>query len=192
MINKYLVCILLALNINTINSLAAEPGGIKPSPRINARENVKHPHNMKANESIENIQPKKDNNANTTQKTGVILSFSGFNEFRMGMGLFFGKLGSAGHHPFGTDFGLLFEYNLKKNTSYSRFYYHFTGGVGAMLLGGSMAIAADRDHISAGFAPEIGFGLSTLFKIFYRYNFFINRRFNDYEVVFHLCLYNGA
>jgi hypothetical protein len=57
-----------------------------------------------------------------------------------------------------------------------------------MLLGGSMVIAFDNNDISVGFAPEIGIGLSTLFKIFYRYNFYINNRFNSYEVVFHFCL----
>ncbi|MDR0473905.1 MAG: hypothetical protein LBH43_09590 [Treponema sp.] len=51
-----------------------------------------------------------------------------------------------------------------------------------------MVIAFDNNDISVGFAPEIGIGLSTLFKIFYRYNFYINNRFNSYEVVFHFCL----
>jgi hypothetical protein len=122
--------------------------------------------------------------------TGIVFSFSGFNEFRFGMGIFFGKLGSDGHHPLGDDFGLLFEYNFKDNIIYNRFYYHFTGGVSAVLLGGSIVIASDKNNIGFGFAPEVGIGLSTLFKIFYRYNFYINNnRFNSYEVVFHLCLY---
>jgi hypothetical protein len=122
---------------------------------------------------------------------GLVFSFSGFNEFRLGMGIFFGKLGSdGGHHPFGDDFGLLFEYNLKDNIGYNRFYYHFTGGASAFLLGGSMVIVSDKNNINVGFAPEIGIGLSTLFKTFYRYNFYVNNnRFNSYEIVFHLCLY---
>jgi hypothetical protein len=154
---------------------------------INAQEDIDN--NIENHEPAENIQSDKKNIDNNNQKIGIIFSFSGFNEFRMGMGLFFGKLGSdGGHHPFGDDFGLLFEYNLKNNISYSRFYYHITGGVSAMLLGGSMVIVSDRDDISIGAAPEIGFGLSTIFKIFYRYNFYINNRFNSYEVVFQLCL----
>jgi len=108
----------------------------------------------------------------------------------MGMGIFFGKLSKdGGHHPFGDDFGLLFEYNFKDNITYNRFYYHLTGGASAALLGGSMVIASNKDDISIGFAPEIGIGLSTLFKLFYRYNFYINKKFNSYEIVFHLCLY---
>jgi hypothetical protein len=130
-----------------------------------------------------------DNKNDGRQKTGFAFSFSGFNEFRLGIGIFLGSLGTdGGHHPLGDDFGLLFEYNFKENIKYTRFYYHLTGGVSAMLLGGSMVVAYDNDDISVGFSPEIGFGLSTLFKIFYRYNFYINNSFNSYEIVFHLCL----
>jgi hypothetical protein len=136
-------------------------------------------------EIVENSQNNENKNE---QNIGLIFSFSGFNEFRLGLGIFFGELGTDGHHPFGTDFGLLFEFNFKENIKYSRVYYHLTGGVSAMLLGGSMVIAFDNNDISVGFAPEIGIGLSTLFKMFYRYNFYINNRFNSYEVVFHLCL----
>jgi hypothetical protein len=123
--------------------------------------------------------------------TGLIFSFSGFNEYRMGMGVFLGKLGTdgGGIHPIGDDFGLLFEYNFKDNIIYNRFYYHLTGGASAALLGCSMVIASNKDDISIGFAPEIGMGLSTVFKVFYRYNFYLNKNFNSYEVVFHLCLY---
>jgi hypothetical protein len=124
---------------------------------------------------------------NNTKVTGIALSFSGFNEFRMGVGIFYGELGGF-HHPFGYDYGLLFEYNFKEKITYTRTYFHVTGGVGAGLLGASMVFASDNNDISLGFAPEIGFGLSTVFKIFYRYNFYINRDFNSYEVVFHLCL----
>ena len=65
---------------------------------------------------------------------GTILSFSGFNEFRMGVGLFLGELGSDGHHPIGYDYGLLFEYNFKENIIYTRLYGHLAGGFSAMLL----------------------------------------------------------
>ena len=121
-------------------------------------------------------------------QSGLIFSFSGFNEYRMGMGVFFGSLGRVGHHPHGNDFGLLFEFNFKDNITYTRFYYHMTGGVSAMLMGVSMVIASDSEDMSIGWAPEIGMGLSTLFKMFYRYNFYTNNRFNSYEIVFHLCL----
>ena len=49
-------------------------------------------------------------------------------------------------------------------------------------------MAIDSNNISVGLAPEIGIGLSTVFKIFYRYNFYINKDFNSYEVIFHLCI----
>jgi hypothetical protein len=151
---------------------------------VTAQENIDN--DVENNEPIENTEKTNDDK----QKIGMIFSFSGFNEFRLGMGIFFGSLGNdGGHHPFGTDFGLLFEYNFEDNIKYTRFYYHLTGGVSAMLLGGSMVIAYDNNDMSIGFAPEIGIGLSTLFKIFYRYNFYINNKFNSYEIVFHLCLY---
>jgi hypothetical protein len=136
------------------------------------------------NESIENS----NNIDNDKLLIGPMLSFSGFNEFRMGAGLFLGKLGSDGHPPFGSDYGILFEYNFREKIIYTRLYGHLTGGVSAMSLGGSMVMAIDGNNISLGFAPEIGIGLSTLFKIFYRYNFYLNKDFNSYEVIFHLCL----
>ena len=141
-------------------------------------------------EIIDNINSEPIENNNTDNDKlliGPILSFSGFNEFRMGVGLFLGKLGSDGHHPFGYDYGILFEYNFREEITYTRLYGHLTGGVSAMLLGGSMVLAIDSNNISLGFAPEIGIGLSTLFKIFYRYNFYLNKDFNSYEIVFHLC-----
>jgi hypothetical protein len=147
-----------------------------------AQEDLENIDNIN-NESIEN----NNNTDNDKLLFGHILSFSGFNEFRMGVGLFLGKLSSVGHHPFGYDYGILFEYNFREEIIYTRLYYHLTGGVSAMSLGGSMVMAIDSNNISLGFAPEIGIGLSTLFKIFYRYNFYLNKDFNSYEIVFHLC-----
>jgi hypothetical protein len=162
---------------------------------INAQENIfieeinqDDSDDKTGNEEIED-KKQTGNYKDADPITGLVFSFSGFNEFRLGMGIFFGKFGKdGGHHPLGDDFGLLFEYNFKDNISYNRFYYHFTGGASAVLLGGSMIVASDKYNISVGFAPEIGIGLSTIFKIFYRYNFYINNnRFNSYEIVFHLC-----
>ena len=119
---------------------------------------------------------------------GPIFSFSGFNQFRMGLGLFLGKLGTAGHHPIGYDYGIIFEYNFKQNLMYTRLYGHLTGGASAMLLGGSTVMVFNNQNIIIGFAPEIGIGLSTLFKMFYRYNFYFNSDYNSYEIVLHLCL----
>jgi len=153
------------------------------STLVIAQENLEIIDNIN-NEFIEN----NNNTHNDKLLFGPILSFSGFNEFRMGVGLFLGKLGSDGHHPFGYDYGILFEYNFREKIVYTRLYAHLTGGVSATLLGVSMVMAIDSNNISLGLAPEIGIGLSTLFKIFYRYNFYLNKDFNSYEVVFHLCL----
>jgi len=153
------------------------------STLIIAQEDLENIDNIN-NESIEN----NNNTDNGKLLIGPILSFSGFNEFRMGVGLFLGKLGSDGHHPVGYDYGVLFEYNFREKIMYTRLYGHLTGGVSATLLGVSMVMAIDSNNVSVGLAPEIGIGLSTLFKIFYRYNFYLNKDFNSYEVVFHLCL----
>jgi hypothetical protein len=183
---KYLVIVFLCLTnfINAQENIYIEKN--KNIEKINQNDSG----NKIGNEDIEDERQTK-NYKDVKPLMGLVFSFSGFNEFRLGMGIFFGKLGSdGGHHPMGDDFGLLFEYNLKDNINYNRFYYHFTGGASAFLLGGSMVIASDKNNISVGFAPEIGIGLSTLFKTFYRYNFYINNnKFNSYEVVFHLCLY---
>ncbi|MDR0731796.1 MAG: hypothetical protein LBF63_09015 [Treponema sp.] len=122
---------------------------------------------------------------NRGRPAGLVFSFSGFSEFggfdefRLGMGMFFGD-----------STGLLFEFDLKKNIKYTRLYYHLTGDIGVTLLaGGSMVVGYDNNTINTGFAPEAGISLSRLFKIFYRYNFYINdKKFNGQELVFHLCL----
>ncbi|MDR2730526.1 MAG: hypothetical protein LBB81_06470 [Treponema sp.] len=138
----------------------------------------------KNNEFIES-----DGNTDTDKLLiGTMISFTGFNGFRIGAGLFLGKLGSDGHHPVGYDYGILFEYFFREKIIYTRLYGHLTGGVSAILLGGSIVMAIDSNNISVGLAPEIGIGLSALFKIFYRYNFYLNKDFNSYEVAFHLCI----
>ena len=106
----------------------------------------------------------------------------------MGLGMFAGKLGIAGHHPTGYDYGVLLEYNFSQKLMYTRLYGHLTGGASAMLLGVSTVMVIDSKSMSIGFAPEIGVGLSTIFKMFYRYNFYLNNDYNSYEIVFHLCL----
>jgi len=141
--------------------------------------------NAQEDTEITNINNDKTNNGKLL--IGTVLSFSGFNKYRMGGGLFLGKLGGY-HHPVGYDYGILFEYNFKEKIIYNRLYGHLTGGASAMLLGGSMVMVIDGNNISAGLAPEIGFGLSTAFKMFYRYNFYIKNNYNSYEVVFHLCM----
>jgi hypothetical protein len=113
---------------------------------------------------------------------GLTFSFSGFNEYRLGMGLFF----LNGGRESGNDFGLLAEYNFEENIKQARLYYHMTGGGFSMILGGSTVLTFDDDDMSIGFAPEIGFSLSPLFQVFYRYNFYLDNKFNCHEIVFHL------
>jgi hypothetical protein len=126
-----------------------------------------------------------------SQSAGLTLSFSGFNEFRFGLGLFLGASGNGGNggpYHFGDDLGFLFEFNFKEDIKYTRFYYHLTSCSSAVSLGGSMVIAYNNNTISMGFAPEIGLDLSRVFKVLYRYNFYMDNIFNSYEVVFHLRL----
>jgi hypothetical protein len=113
---------------------------------------------------------------------GLTFSFSGFSEYRLGMGLFFLNTG----RETGNDFGLMVEYNFEENIKHARLYYHMTSGEFSMILGGSTVLSFNDDDMDIGFAPEVGFSLSPLFQVFYRYNFYLNNKFNCHEIVFHL------
>jgi hypothetical protein len=117
---------------------------------------------------------------------GLTFSFSGFNEYRLGMGLFFENFRGSGSRQSADDFGLLAEYNLKENIKHARLYYHMADGLFGILMGGSVVMAFDDDDMAVGFAPEIGFGRASSFKVFYRYNFYLDNEFNSHEIVFHI------
>ena len=117
---------------------------------------------------------------------GLTFSFSGFSEYRLGMGLFFVNYRGSGWRQAADDFGLLFEYNMNQNIKHARAYYHMTDRSFGVLMGGSVVMAFDDDGMAVGFAPEIGFGLGTSVKVFYRYNFYLNNKFNSQEIVFHI------
>ena len=102
------------------------------------------------------------------------------------MGLFFVNFRGSGSRQSGDDFGLLFEYNLNENIKHARLYYHMTDGSFGILMGGSVVMAFEDNDMAIGFAPEVGVGLSTFFKVFYRYNFYLNDKFNSHEIVFHV------
>ena len=119
---------------------------------------------------------------------GLIISGSGFNSFRLGGGIFFASFTKDKYHIYGWDTGLLHEYNVNNRINYDRLYFHITGGVALALLGGSMVLAYDKDDISIGFAPEVGIGISSVFGFFFRYNFYLNNKFNSYEIVFQVNL----
>jgi len=117
---------------------------------------------------------------------GLTFSFSGFSEYRIGMGLFFTNYRGSGSRQSADDFGLLFEYNLDQNIKHARAYYHMTDRTFGVLMGGSVVMAFDDDTMAVGFAPEIGFGLGMAVKVFYRYNFYLDNKFNSQEIVFHI------
>ena len=141
-----------------------------------------------SSEEIIIINPRDSDNErnNNSSLLGLTFSFSGFTEYRLGMGLFFVNYRGSGSRRYGDDVGLLFEYNLKENIKHARLYYHMTDGSFGVLMGGSAVMAFDEDGMDAGFAPEIGFTLSSDFKVFYRYNFYLDNKFNSQEIVFHI------
>jgi hypothetical protein len=139
--------------------------------------------------SSEEISDRFDNDnerINNSSLLGLTFSFSGFTEYRFGMGLFFVNYRGSRSRQTGDDFGLLFEYNVDKNIKHARLHYHMTDGAFGVLMGGSVVMAFDEDGMAVGFAPEIGVGLSTFFKVFYRYNIYLDNKFNSQEIVFHI------
>ena len=128
----------------------------------------------------------RDNNDDNDSLLGLTFSFSGFKEYVLGMGLFFTNSRGSGSRRSADDFGLLFEYNLKEEIKHARLYYHMADGLFGILMGGSVVMAFDDDDMAVGFAPEIGFGRASSFKVFYRYNFYLDNNFNSHEIVFHI------
>ena len=123
---------------------------------------------------------------NDSSLLGLTFSFSGFSEYRLGMGLFFTNYRGNGWRQSADDFGLLFEYNMEQNIKHARAYYHMTDRSFGVLMGASVVMAFADDAMAVGFAPEIGFGLGTAVKVFYRYNFYLDNEFNSQEIVFHI------
>ena len=138
-------------------------------------------------EASKDNRDNRDNEQNRDESLlGLTFSFSGFSEYRIGMGLFFTNYRGNGSRQSADDFGLLFEYNLDQNIKHARAYYHMTDRVFGVLMGGSVVMAFGDDAMAFGFAPEIGFGLGTSVKVFYRYNFYLKNEFNSQEIVFHI------
>jgi hypothetical protein len=133
-----------------------------------------------------NTRDNEDERNNNSSLLGLTFSFSGFTEYRLGMGLFFMNYRGSGWFRIADDFGLLFEYNVNQNIKHARAYYHMTDRYFGILMGGSVVMAFDDDGMAVGFAPEIGVGLATFFKVFYRYNFYLDNKFNSHEIVFHI------
>ena len=113
---------------------------------------------------------------------GLTFSFSGFTGYKLGMGVCFLNIG----REFGSDLGLLAEYSFEEKIRNMRFYYHLTRGGFSPLFGLSTVLTMDDNDLSIGFSPEIGFSISPLFQIFYRYNYYMDNKFSCHEIVFHL------
>ena len=138
-------------------------------------------------EILESSRDNRDNEQNGNESLlGITFSFSGFSEYRIGMGLFFTNYRGNGWRQSADDFGLLFEYNMEQNIKHARAYYHMTDRGFGVLMGASVVMAFADDAMAVGFAPEIGFGLGTSVKVFYRYNFYLDNEFNSQEIVFHI------
>ena len=56
-----------------------------------------------------------------------------------------------------------------------------------MLLGASGIMITDFEKATVGVAPRIGLGV--IIKLFYRYNFCVNKKFNSHEIVLSIPMY---
>lgn len=86
------------------------------------------------------------------------------------------------------DFGYLVKYKTLRELHLRLHLDHHFGDHGFLtgfLLGGSAIMATDFDKITYGAAPHIGFGLVEI-KLFYRYNFYLDKSFNSHEIVLQL------
>jgi hypothetical protein len=113
--------------------------------------------------------------------SGIALELSGFNYFNIGLGHNWGTEKVVAYHSFANDYGFYIEYNTIKEL-HLRLYYDIYGGSAGMLLGGSGIAATNFDATTFGIAPHIGLGLGGI-KIFYRYNFYLDKEFNCHEIV---------
>jgi hypothetical protein len=104
-----------------------------------------------------------------------------FNYFNIGFGYNWGTSKNILYHFFASDYGFYIEYKTTKEL-HSRLYYDKYGGSAGLLFGGSGIAATNFDNMTFGIAPHIGIGLPGM-KLFYRYNFYLNKEFNSHEIV---------
>ncbi|MDR2732117.1 MAG: hypothetical protein LBB36_02755, partial [Fibromonadaceae bacterium] len=119
--------------------------------------------------------------------SGFALELSYFNLDRlnflnigMGLGYNWGELKTMYSHYGAKEYGIYMEYKAIKEL-HSGIYYDLSGGSGAMLLGASGIMITDFEKATVGVAPRIGLGV--IIKLFYRYNFCVNKKFNSHEIV---------
>ena len=113
--------------------------------------------------------------------SGFALELSCFNYFNIGLGYNWGTYSVNYGHFFANSYGFLIEYKSIKEL-HLRIYYDIYGGSAGMLLGASGIASTDFEKISAGLAPHVGIGFAGM-KLFYRYNFYLNKTFNCHEIV---------
>jgi hypothetical protein len=139
-----------------------------------------------ANIFAENIKDnEEENNFNNEIKiydlSGFILELSFFNYFNIGLGYNLGKNKVAAGHFFGYNYGFFIEYKTV-NELHFRIFYDICGGSSGTVLGASGIVATNFNSVTAGLAPHIGAGFPQ-FKIFYRYNFYLDKTFNCHEII---------
>jgi hypothetical protein len=127
----------------------------------------------------DNIEQKNDD-IKIFDLSGFTLELSCFNYFNIGFGYNWGTCKTF-HHFFANDYGFYIEYKTIKELHF-RLYYDIYGGAAGMLLGGSGVMATNFDKVTFGIAPHIGIGFPGM-KLFYRYNFYLNKEFNCHEIV---------
>jgi len=116
--------------------------------------------------------------------SGPRLGLSFYNDFMPGIGFGYnwGALSTQSGHAGATDYGFALEYKVK-NELHFRSYFDLSGGSAGGLIGASSIATTDFDKATAGIAPHLGIGIASV-RLFYRYNFHINKAFNCHEVVF--------
>jgi hypothetical protein len=130
--------------------------------------------------NIENIEQSK-NEIKYYNISGFTLELSCFNYFNIGLGYNWGEYKVMYNHFFASDYGFYIEYKTKSEL-HIRLFYDLYGGSAGMLMGASGAVITDFEKITAGLAPHIGVGFPGM-KMFYRYNFYINKELNCHEIV---------
>jgi hypothetical protein len=128
---------------------------------------------------------KSNENINKYDMTGLVFSLSGFNYFSCGIGINSGTYSTAMGHYGAITYGALLEYKTEKEI-HIRSYIRLYGGSAGFLLGMSGIYANNFLNYSFGIGPEIGIGFNKI-NILYRYNLYLNNKFNCHEIA--LILY---
>jgi hypothetical protein len=118
--------------------------------------------------------------------SGFTLELSAFNYYNMGLGYNWGEYKTVAAHFFAHDYGFLIEYKTRKELHF-RIYADMYGGSAGMLLGASGILATNFKKIAVGIAPHVGVGFPGM-KLFYRYNFYINKTFNCHEIALNILI----